>query len=115
MNRRGFLKGILSACAAPMFIPASRIWLPPERPTILAYNRVTAGSGLWVFHEDGLLFVSGDDPETRIAEITGMNAIRCNRLFIDAWREYRPRRASRSAPEPHALRNPIAPSRGADV
>ena len=35
MLRRGFLKA-LGALMAPAFIPASRLWLPPERPAVVA-------------------------------------------------------------------------------
>jgi hypothetical protein len=35
MNRRSFLK-MLAAATAPMFIPASNLWLPPEKKIIPA-------------------------------------------------------------------------------
>ena len=35
MDRRSFLKQILVAATAPAFIPASRLWLPPEKPLIV--------------------------------------------------------------------------------
>jgi hypothetical protein len=33
-SRRSALRAILASCVAPAFIPASRLWLPPERPLV---------------------------------------------------------------------------------
>jgi hypothetical protein len=35
MNRRSFLLRAAGFIVAPSFIPASRLWLPPERPLVV--------------------------------------------------------------------------------
>lgn len=36
MDRRSFLKGCMALLPVPAFVKASSLWLPPERPQILA-------------------------------------------------------------------------------
>ena len=56
MNRRSFLK-MLAAATAPMFIPASNLWLPPEKKVILAVPEDLPWNGNTAYW----LWTGGDD------------------------------------------------------
>jgi len=56
MNRRSFLK-MLAAATAPMFIPASNLWLPPEKKVTFALPEDLSGIDTDVYW----LWTGGDE------------------------------------------------------
>lgn len=88
MNRRTFLK-MIAASAAPAFIPAGRLWLPPERATITVFKGIPSGKGnFWFFHQDAVWGVTGHGGGVqRIEEITGLRPIVSSQPWADVFLE----------------------------